>query len=363
MQLNEVRKFIKKTLVIINVIIVVVFLIGCLSPWLPLQFFSFMGFISIAMPYIIVVLIATLLFWLFAKPKYSLVLLLVLLVGYQQIMAIFAFNSNNNFIKTKQNYSLRIVSFNIANLYGMSLNKGSKKHSKEEVINSILKTNADIVCLQEFPDCTPCKPLEILSKKYPYYYLPGNYQKKQLHLSGCIILSKYKLLNTSNFFYNSGENIATANIVFNNDTLSIFCTHLQSFKFSKNEFNEINDTLAVDKTGFKNIVSKLNATFKIHGLQATNAKNFIAKSPHKSIVCGDFNDVPNSFTYFAIKGNMQDAFLEKGQAIGKTYSSIAPTLRIDYTFLDKNFIVNQFEIVDEELSDHSMLITDFSINK
>ncbi len=38
--------------------------------------------------------------------------------------------------------------------------------------------------------------------------------------------------------------------------------------------------------------------------------------PYPEIICGDFNDVPNSFTYFTIKGPRQDAFLEKGAKFG-----------------------------------------------
>ena len=44
------------------------------------------------------------------------------------------------------------------------------------------------------------------------------------------------------------------------------------------------------------------------------------------IVTGDFNDVPNTYTYFTIRGKLQDAFLKQGFGIGRTYSGISPTL-------------------------------------
>jgi endonuclease/exonuclease/phosphatase family metal-dependent hydrolase len=87
------------------------------------------------------------------------------------------------------------------------------------------------------------------------------------------------------------------------------------------------------------------------------------KSPYPFIICGDFNDVPNSYTYFHIKGNSQDAFLKKGFAIGRTYIALAPTLRIDYILPSPEFEVKQFDMIDEDLSDHIMLVTDLILKK
>ncbi len=81
------------------------------------------------------------------------------------------------------------------------------------------------------------------------------------------------------------------------------------------------------------------------------------------IMCGDFNDVPNSYTYFHIRGYRQDAFLAKGFGIGKSFNALAPTLRIDYILPDTTFNIHQFDMVDEDLSDHFMLVTDISLKK
>jgi endonuclease/exonuclease/phosphatase family metal-dependent hydrolase len=40
---------------------------------------------------------------------------------------------------------------------------------------------------------------------------------------------------------------------------------------------------------------------------------------------------------------------------------LAPTLRIDYILPDNNFYIQQFDLVDEDLSDHLMLVTDLGI--
>ena len=107
----------------------------------------------------------------------------------------------------------------------------------------------------------------------------------------------------------------------------------------------------------------MRAAFQRRGAQTDIVYNEVKASPYASVVCGDFNDVPNSYTYFHIRGLRQDAFLEKDFGIGKSFNALAPTLRIDYILPDTTFNIKQFDMVDEDLSDHSMLVTDLHIKK
>ena len=51
----------------------------------------------------------------------------------------------------------------------------------------------------------------------------------------------------------------------------------------------------------------------------------------------------------------------KGAGIGRTFSGISPTLRIDNIFVDKRYSVQQFTRIAEKLSDHFPIITDISL--
>lgn len=107
----------------------------------------------------------------------------------------------------------------------------------------------------------------------------------------------------------------------------------------------------------------MKLAFNRRAVQANIVREAIDRSPYPSIICGDFNDVPNSYAYFRIRGERQDAFLKKGFAVGRTFISLAPTLRIDYILPDRNFEVKQFDMVDEDLSDHIMLVSDLLLKK
>ena len=73
--------------------------------------------------------------------------------------------------------------------------------------------------------------------------------------------------------------------------------------------------------------------------------------------------MPNSYTYFTIRGNWNDAFLQKGFGIGTSFISLAPTLRIDYILASQAFDIVTFDMIDEGLSDHVMLVSDVQLKK
>jgi len=62
-----------------------------------------------------------------------------------------------------------------------------------------------------------------------------------------------------------------------------------------------------------------------------------------------------------LKENRKDAFLEKQFGIGKTFIGLAYSLRIDYILPDNHFNVQQFDLIDENLSDHLMLVSDIEL--
>jgi endonuclease/exonuclease/phosphatase family metal-dependent hydrolase len=111
----------------------------------------------------------------------------------------------------------------------------------------------------------------------------------------------------------------------------------------------------------KNLITKFKTAFLKRISQADRVRVEINKSPYQVIVCGDFNDVPNSYPYEKIGNGLQDAFVLKGLGIGRTFSGISPTLRIDNIFVDKRFSVRQFTRIPKKLSDHFPIITDIGL--
>lgn len=369
---NLIRKFTKSTIIIITILLCVLYLVAWLIPYLnPLRFWP-LSFLSLTVPYLFFILIFTIIFWLIVKPKFALIPLTTLLLGYRQAASTFAFNlGNNDYENIDSAKNIRIISWNVANMYGLSKKANIKKHDRTELADLIMNQHPDVFCLQEFNHSytqgTGADNIGLFIKKYPYFFYSEDFNKDHgFYTSGSIIFSKYPLIHKMKIKYKGpfAQSLIYADIVTGVDTIRIFTTHLQSFGFNQQDYaamEKIKEQDGETVEASKSLISKMKAAFTNRALQADIVKDAASKSPYPSVVCGDFNDVPSSYTYYTIRGERQDTFLKKGLGIGKSYIALAPTLRIDFIMPDLNFTITNFDMVDENLSDHSMIISDMNL--
>lgn len=361
------RRFAKTILVTINAVIAGLFLIACLSPYLNPAYWWMTGFTGLIVPYLVLALIFFIIFWLYVKPVMVLIPLLTLGIGWQQLEVVFAWHPGGGFHKEKKDNVLRIVDWNVQSFNGLSKNKSIKKLIPNELATSAMKLRPDVICMQEFNSALLADNIALFKKQYPYHLFSRDYQRNNSgYVSGCIIFSKYPIIDSGKVKYPVAESLIYADILKGLDTIRVFTTHLQSFKFKTEDYTDIEKIKENDPeklSASRNIIRKMKLAFSRRGIQAKMVREEADKSPYPSIICGDFNDVPNSYAYFRIKGNRQDAFLSRGFGIGRTFNALAPTLRIDYILVDRLFEVKQFDMVDENLSDHIMLVTDLVLKK
>lgn len=364
---NLFRRAAKTTLVTFNAIVSFLFLLACLSPynnparWWPT------GFMGLVVPYLLLLLVFFVIFWLLVKPRLVWIPLLTLALGWQQIPVVFAWHPGAGFSKKRHDNAIRIADWNIQSFNGLSDNRDIKKLVPAQIAASVMKQQPDVICLQEFNTATGSDNIALFSKQYPYHYFPSDYQRAGGHYqSGCVIFSRYPMVDSGRIPYPVAESLIYADVVKGTDTVRIYTTHLQSFKFKKTDYEDMEKIKEQDDqslTASLSLFRKMKLAFSRRGTQANIVREALGKSPYRSVICGDFNDVPNSYTYFHIRGSRQDAFLKKGFAIGRTFISLAPALRIDYILPDESLTVKQFDMVDEDLSDHIMLVTDLLLKK
>jgi endonuclease/exonuclease/phosphatase family metal-dependent hydrolase len=203
---------------------------------------------------------------------------------------------------------------------------------------------------------------------YPYcYYSHDNDGDK--HFFGNVIFSRYPIIDSGMVRYprpTLPESLMHADIVVKGDTIRVYTTHLQSLQFKKSDYEKI-DKIKDAEDGLvsnsKTIFSKLRTGVSNRKTQADIVRQVLDDSPYPFLFCGDLNDVPNSYTYFTVRGSMQDAFLKKGLGVGRTFSALSPTLRIDYIFADDNFRIGQFNRIVKKYSDHYLILSDVILKK
>jgi endonuclease/exonuclease/phosphatase family metal-dependent hydrolase len=368
------KRFTKIVFLVLNILASVGFLLACMAPYLDPKKWWFISLIGLGFAFIIVTLIAFIFFWLVFRVKYILISLIPLLIGWKSISVFFAFHFTEQFDYNKKKTALRIVHWNVARFTEWKKNNNRGSQTRLKMMDLIKEQKADVLCLQEFftssdPDYYNNISYLLNELGYPYYYFSWDVDAFRQWV-GQAIFSRYPIIDSGMIRYprpSMAEAMIHADILFNQDTIRVYTTHLQSVRFKKQDYESIESIKNTDDGMVKNsrnIFSKLKQGVVNRSLQADLVRKIINKTPYPYILTGDFNDVPNSYTYFTIKGtDLQDAFLSSGMGVGKTFSYIAPTLRIDYLMTTKDFNILQFNRVIKNYSDHYMLVADVELKK
>ena len=364
---SRLRIFIKRFLLVFNILVTTLFLYPIFFNPLPLIWIN--GFLGIAAPYLIVLELLLIILWLLAKPILALFPLISLAIGWKVISVLFAWHPGTPFPSKRKNNQLRVASWNIKEFNGSEEMAAGHKFRAEEIAYSIQKWDPDIIALQEYN--TKEKPNDAANhalyfeKKYPYAFFSKDYQTADPnYFAGCIIYSKYPIIDSKRISFLNGESLIYATILKGDDTIRLYTTHLASYRFKQNDF-EFHETPSNDLEvkANRSVLRKMKQAFVERAVQANLVRAALDQSPYPTIITGDFNDVPSSYTYKTIKGDLQDAFLKKGFGIGLTFMGLSPTLRIDYILADNRWEVKGWESVDENLSDHHMVFSDLLLKK
>ena len=372
----KIKKIARYCFIAFNAVTIVLYLLACLVPFVSAGNYPYIALLGLGFPILFFVVLAFLIYWLIRKSRWALVCIAAFLLSWQQLSVVFRFRSLTGFKADKLPGTLRVLTWNLSS-WGES-NRANTKDNQADMVALIKSTNADVLCFQEF--------LYYKNKKYRDSIIPAlreaGYQYTYFEkvnfsgrlystavLTGVEIMSKYPFTQTFKVLYDEKdfiEPLIYADIKINNQTIRFFTTHLQSVNFGENDYEalyKLKEPAEASVTGSRAVLWKLKHAYKKRSLQAEILLGKIKESPYPVIVCGDFNDVPSSYTYFTVKGNLQDAFLKKGSGFGRTFRFISPTLRIDYIMADKKFDVTQYYQFKVPYSDHYPVVADLTIGE
>jgi len=367
---SRLRIITRRTLVVLNIITAVLYLLSCLAPYIKPADSWVIAVLGLGFPIFFALLIGFIFLWLILKLRRVWYSLVVLLAGYKSINVSWAFNAPSAFQYQKKPKQIRIASWNVARFLEWKRNNNEKSQTRLKMLHEIQKQSPDILCLEEFfhsPDSAFYNNIsEIKAMGYPYHYFSYDPDGDKQFI-GAAIFSKFPMLDTGLVRYfrpSMTEALVHADIKVNDDTIRVFATHLQSVQFRQKDYEAIDEIKTARDSlidNSKTVLAKLRKAIILRASQADIVRQIMDDSPYPTIFCGDLNDTPNSYTYFTIRGDMQDAFLEKGFGIGRTFSSLSPTLRIDFILTDDQFSIKQFTRVVKYLSDHFMIMADVEL--
>jgi endonuclease/exonuclease/phosphatase family metal-dependent hydrolase len=329
--MNKLNLF-DKLVFFFNSLAAFMLLLSYVLPYIEPKKFAFLSVLSLGVPVLILVNLLFLLYWLLKVKKQLLLSLIVLILGYGNVISLYKFSASKQ-IDDDQNIAVMSYNVRLFNVFEWLPEKDINK----QIEAFIKEKNPDILCLQDY---RVDKDISF-DGYFKYEKVSGEKVK-----NGQAIFSKYPIINSGSVdFPDTFNNAIFVDVVKKNDTIRVYNVHLQSLKIDVNNEEILNE-------GSEKLVNSVSNTFKIQQEQTELFLKHKSQSPHKMIICGDFNNTAYSYVYKQIKGDLQDTFVEAGNGFGRTYNFRFFPVRIDFILVDDTFEVNSFKTYDVELSDH-----------
>jgi len=240
-------------------------------------------------------------------------------------------------------HGIRIATYNVAK-FGREVSG----FIAEDILTEMKNQNVDILCLQEYLDDSGERRN---SERYGEYF-----QHMKRGKADMVIFSRYPIRDSQTIEFGNTHNSGMwADIDINGRRVRVVNVHMQTTGISRT----LRDIGKMEQQGAdveENAIIRAVYGNYMHGMavrarQADGVAEEISRSPHPVILCGDFNDIPNSYVYHKLLGNLVDGFKECGTGWMYTFRG-KKRFRIDYIFHDESITGINYYKQDLTYSDH-----------
>jgi endonuclease/exonuclease/phosphatase family metal-dependent hydrolase len=301
-----------------------------------------LAMIVYVMPYLIIGNVIMFFFWLVRKRWHWLCIpTITLLMSIPYIGTIYQINIFHS--DTTKKSSFKIATYNVAQ-FGRELS-GFKA---EDILTEMKRQNVDIFCIQEYMEHIGGKNN---TESYKTYFASIAKGRDDM----MIMSHRFPIKRSGIIDFGPTNNSGMwADLDVNGRMLRVFNVHLETTGFNRTVHKiakrQMQGTPLEENAIIKSIYGNYTRGMVIRARQANIMAREIQKSPYPVIVCGDFNDVPYSYTYNLMKGDLVDGFKECGEGFMRTYRR--QNVRIDYIFHSETLTGEKYYTQQMSYSDH-----------
>jgi 8-oxo-dGTP pyrophosphatase MutT (NUDIX family)/endonuclease/exonuclease/phosphatase family metal-dependent hydrolase len=307
------------------------------------------GFMMLSMPFVLIFNVIFAIIWLFLNSKRWVLSLLCLLVGFP----LFSRTFNVNFFKKidpviAKKKKISVLSYNLMWCDAKSYYEKHDSTNATLLIQTIKDFDADIKCFQELYNQDNIWAFRMFKKikednpYYTYVHASAGNDKGQGEI-GLTIFSKYPILNKREIYWRPNHNgLLSVDLLVGKDTVRVINVQLKSMGVRVEKVIDNSDNKAVVEREARNIFYQLKNGFIKRAEQVKTLENWIKEKKYRTIVCGDFNELPYGYAYGRVRNLMENSFEEAGNGFGFTYNHLPNFLRIDNQFFSNRLIINKF---------------------
>ena len=312
----------------------------------------FMTMIGLALPLLLILNVVLLIYWAVRRRFWFMLPMLALLANYHYISATIQLVSGG---EEADGYMLKVMTLNARNFVD-----DNQDDSVDEIKQYIEDESINVVCFQEYRDYVSGRPERIskfLETIFPYQAISGS----------VATFSKFPIQKRDYITFRESNNCAqwVDLEVSRGKLVRLFNVHMQTTGVNsvlRHAAKMEQKGISVDNGQRATMVSnRMGYEYIRRAEQADIISDIVKETRTPMVLCGDFNDIPSSYTYKCLKGRMKDGFKSAGKGYMYTYRGAKGLMRIDYIFHSEELGAVNYYSQNYNWSDHNPVVMEMNL--
>ncbi|MGN1376073.1 MAG: endonuclease/exonuclease/phosphatase family protein [Prevotella sp.] len=305
-----------------NVVSVILMLFIGFSDRLDPRVHPLLANIGLSFPLFLLICLGFMVFFLFTHKKYALISLIGFVIGYSPIHIYCPLNIG----REQPEESIKILSYNVHNFDSTD----APEDDPNPILSYILDSNADIVCLQEAFINDDIR--SSVNKHYAYVDTVMTNDRS----NSLAVMSKYPIISKEKIEYVSKRNLSAAfKLKISHDTVVVINNHFEVTGLSPSDRSGFSEMVKGQTEGSevraesKRLLVILGESMKIRAPQIDAVAKYVDNISCPTVLCGDFNDNPLSYSRKTLADRLTDCYVSSGFGPGISYNRHGMFVRID----------------------------------
>lgn len=334
-------------MILASMAVLILAITGFLAPHINPNDNILFNYAALGLPFTLLAALALIVYFAFKRSWFFLISLSAIILNFQFITSNFSVGRIFNDASSAEGLNLKVATYNVH-----SFNILNDFIPINDIADYINNEGVDILCMQEYAPHFMYSNEE--ARKAFGYFDHLTIRESTMSKIGLVIYSRFPIKATGIInFPNSANGAIWADVsISDSQIVRIINIHMQT-------------------TGLKNVLHlgilgsamNLSDNAMIRARQVQLVRNLIDTTKHPVILAGDFNDLPSTYTFRTLKGELRDNFIYGGLGVAGTYKGKLSFLRIDNILSSKSLKCTKYYSDRKEWSDHNPVIAEFTLER